>query len=115
MEFKELWDLQSAMKVLENDSVDSKLWAEAVEWLMLYGPPEIQELLLEASTTATNSSFPDLIPTHFNASGQPVYDVKALAESLGVSEDEVKKILEEKEKIHPTLQTTSTGDDETIH
>lgn len=115
MEFKELWDLKGAMKVLENETVDSKLWAEAVEWLILYGPPEIKDLLLAASATATNSSFPDLKPTHFTASGQPVYDVKALAENLGVSEDEVRKILEKKEKIHPTLQTTPTDDDKTIH
>lgn len=115
MQHKELWDLQSAMQVLENDTVDSKLWAEAVEWLMLYGPPEIQDLLFDASATATKKSFPDLTPTHFTASGQPVYDVKALAENLGVSEDEVKKILEDKKKTHPTLQTTSTNDDEIIH
>ena len=115
MEFKELWDLKGAMQVLENDTVDSKLWAEAVEWLMLYGPPEIQDLLLEASSTATNKSFPDLKPTHFTASGQPVYDVKALAENLGVTEDEVKKILADKERVHPTLQTTTTDDDEKIH
>ena len=113
MEFKELWDLQSAMKVLENDTVDSKLWAEAVEWLILYGPPEIQELLLEASATATSTSFPDLTPTQFTSSGQPVYDVQALAQTLGVSEEEVAKILREKEKTHAILQTT--GNNETIH
>ena len=39
MQAKDLWDLESAMKVLTHDSVDSKLWAEAVEWLILYGPP----------------------------------------------------------------------------
>ena len=115
MQFKELWDLESAMKVLEHDTVDSKLWAEAVEWLMLYGPPEIQELLIEASTTATNSSFPGLTPSHYTPSGQPVYDVKVLADSLGISEDEVKKILEDKERTHATLSVTSSGNSETIH
>lgn len=115
MQFKELWDLQSAMKVLEHDTVDSKLWAEAVEWLMLYGPPEIQDLLLEASVTATNTSFPNLSPTHFTASGQPIYDVKALARTLGVPEEKIKKILEEKEKTHAEINTTITGSSETIH
>ncbi len=115
MQFKELWDLESPMKVLEHDTVDSKLWAEAVEWLMLYGPPEIQDLLIEASTTATNSSFPGLTPSHYTASGQPVYDVRALADTLGVSEDEVKKILEDKERTHVTLQTTGSGNSETVH
>ncbi len=115
MQFKELWDLQSAMKVLEHDKVDSKLWAEAVEWLILYGPPEIQELLLEASATATNSSFPNLTPTQFTPSGHPIYDIKALAQTLGVSEEEVKKILEEKEKKHATLQATTMGNSKTVH
>ncbi|BHH82950.1 hypothetical protein [Desulforhopalus sp. 52FAK] len=115
MQFKELWDLESAMKVLEHDTVDSKLWAEAVEWLMLYGPPEIQDLLIEASTTATNSSFPGLTPSHYTASGQPVYDVRALADTLGISEEEVKKILEDKERTHVTLQTTNSGNSETVH
>ena len=115
MQFKELWDLQSAMKVLEHDTVDSKLWAEAVEWLILYGPPEIQELLLEASATATNSSFPNLTPARFTPSGQPIYDIKALAQTLGVSEEEVKKILKEKEKTHATLQATTLGESKTVH
>lgn len=113
MQFKELWDLKSAMQVLEHDTVDSKLWAEAVEWLMLYGPPEIQKLLLEASANATQRSFPKLNPTHFTASGQPVYDLKSLAQSLGITEEEVQKILEEKERIHPAL--LGTADSETIH
>lgn len=115
MDFKELWDLESAMKVLEHDTVDSKLWAEAVEWLMLYGPPEIQNLLIEASTTATNSSFPELTPSHHTPSGEPVYDVKALADSLGITEEEVKKILEEKDKAHATLSMTTFGNSETVH
>jgi hypothetical protein len=115
MQFKELWDLESAMKVLENDTVDSKLWAEAVEWLMLYGPPEIQDLLIEASTTATNSSFPGLTPTHYTASGQPVYDIRALADTLGISENEVKKILEDKKRTHLSLQSTPTGNSNTVH
>ncbi|PHR29012.1 MAG: hypothetical protein COA36_04850 [Desulfotalea sp.] len=114
MQSKDLWDVHTAMKVLEHDTVDSKLWAEAVEWLMLYGPPEIQDLLLEASTTATSRSFPNLTPTHFTASGQPIYNVKALAENLGVPVEEVKKILEDKERAHATLHNMTTGN-ETVH
>ncbi|MFT5698184.1 MAG: hypothetical protein ACI8ZB_001038 [Desulforhopalus sp.] len=115
MQSKELWDLKSAMMVLENDTVDSKLWAEAVEWLILYGPPEIQSLLLEASATATNTSFPSLAPTHYTTGGQPIYDIKELAQTLGIPEEEVKKILEEKEATHPTLHTTTNGSDGTVH
>lgn len=115
MQFKELWDLESAMKVLEHDTVDSKIWAEAVEWLMLYGPPEIQDLLIEASTTATNSSFPGLKPSHYTASGQPVYDIRALAETLGIPEEQVKKILEDKERSHATVSITTPGSSNTVH
>ena len=115
MQFKDLWDLESAMKVLLHDTVESKLWAEAVEWLMLYGPPEIQQLLLQASATATNSSFPGLIPTHFGPGGEPVYNTKELAESLGIPEEEVRKILSEKEKAHGAALLTPTKTNETIH
>jgi hypothetical protein len=97
MNSKTLWDLETAMKVLEHDSVDSKLWAEAVEWLMIYGPPEIRRLLLDASLSATTRSFPELKPCSFTDDGQPIYDVQALARSLGITEQEVQKILAEKE------------------
>jgi hypothetical protein len=115
MQFKDLWDLESAMKVLQHDTVESKLWAEAVEWLMLYGPPEIQQLLLEASATATNSSFPGLTPTHFSTNGEPVYNTKELAESLGIPEEEVKKILAEKETAHGAGLLTPYKTNETVH
>jgi len=32
--------------------IDSKTWADAVKWLMLFGPEEIKKLLLDASTNA---------------------------------------------------------------
>ena len=100
MESKDLWDLESAMKVLSHDSVDSKLWAEAVEWLILYGPPEVRQLLIDASTTATKSSFPDLKPTHYTPDGQACYDIGEFAKSLGITESEAKKILKKKEEDH---------------
>ncbi len=84
MKSKDLWDLESAMQVLAHTSVDSKLWAEAVEWLILHGPPEIRQLLIDASTSATNSSFPDLTPTHYTPDGQACYDIGELAQSLGI-------------------------------
>jgi len=115
MDFKDLWDLESAMKVLCHDSVDSKLWAEAVEWLMLYGPPEIRQLLINASTTATSSSFPDLKPTDLTADGQPCYDVKELAKSLGIDEQEAKEILKKKQKQHQLLQFFTNEKTGTVH
>ncbi len=100
MEFKELWDLESAMKVLSNDTVDSKLWAEAVEWLILNGPPEIKQLLLDASNAATAGSFPDLEPSYYAQDGRPCYNVGDLAKNLGVDEAEVRKILFLKSREH---------------
>ncbi len=97
MENKSLWDLESAMQVLAHDSVDSKLWADAVEWLIANGPPEIRDLLLEASAMATQTSFPELTPSHFDLNGKPVYNVKELAQSLNMKEEEVKEILRQKE------------------
>ncbi len=87
-----------AMAVLENKTVDAKLWAEAVEWLMLYGPPEIKELLSQASSIATSSEFPALQPCGYNEDGSPLYDLDELAENLGISGDEAKERLQQKEQ-----------------
>jgi hypothetical protein len=108
MEAKDLWDLESAMQVLTNDSVDSKLWAEAVEWLILYGPPEIRQVLLDASTTATTEFFPRLKPTSYTPDGQAVYDIGELARSLGIGEEEARKILRKKEEEHRLLHDITT-------
>ena len=115
MNAKDLWDLVSALQVLSHDSVDSKLWAEAVEWLILYGPIEIRQLLLDASMTATTSSFPDLKPTHYSPDGQACYDVGELAGSLGINEEEARKILQQKEEEHKLLQMFTDDDTTTVH
>ena len=98
MEFKELWDLESAMQVLENKTVDGKLWAEAVEWLLKYGPPEIQQVLLDASDIATASTFPELKPSNYASDGQSFYDIAALAKALDITENKAREILADKEK-----------------
>ncbi len=100
MEFKDHWNLESALKIVQHPTVDAKLWAEAVEWLMLYGPPEVKHLLLQASDVATASEFPDLKPTNYTREGQPCYDVAAIAKSLGMEEDEAKEIIAKKEALH---------------
>lgn len=115
MTFKDEWDLESAMKVLQHKTVDSKLWAEAVEWLMLYGPPEVQHLLLDASGMATADCFPELKPTSYTPDGQPCYDIRALATSLGISEEEAQKIIEEKEKAHGFPHRIDENDTHTVH
>lgn len=96
MSFKDEWDLASALKVLQHPTVDSKLWAEAVEWLLKYGPPSIRKILLEASQTATEMQFPELQPSHYTPDGEPVYDVAQLAIALGISEEEVQEIIARK-------------------
>ena len=96
MNFKNLWDLESALKVLQHPTVDAQLWAEAVEWLLRYGPPAIQKVLLEASQTASEIQFPELKPSYYTSDGQPIYDTAALAETLGISEENVREIIARK-------------------
>ena len=86
------------MAVLENKDVDSDTWAEAVEWLLLFGPPQVKELLTQASETAAQSCFPELTPTSYSPDGQPLYDLSQLAKALGLSEEETRQRLQEKEE-----------------
>ena len=115
MEFKDLWDLESAMQVLEHKTVDSKLWAEAVEWLLQYGPPEIRQLLLDASEIATGTTFPDLKPTHYTSDGQPCYDIGALAKILGITENQTREILRRKELKENEDQIAKTDENTIVH
>ncbi len=100
MELKDEWDVESAMKVLAHPTVDAKLWTEAVEWLMLYGPEETRQLLLQASGTATHECFPDLKAKGYAADGQPCYNVEDLAKSLNISKEDAEEMIKEKEKSH---------------
>ncbi len=100
MALQDEWDVDSAMQVLKHQTVDAKLWAEAVEWLMLYGPEEIRGLLLNASGTATHECFPDLQAKGYATDGQPCYDVEDLAKNLNISEDKARTMIQEKEKSH---------------
>ncbi|MBC8318641.1 MAG: hypothetical protein H8E41_12120 [Desulfobulbaceae bacterium] len=97
MNFKKEWDLEMALAVLENKTVDSKIWAEAVEWLLLYGPPHIKELLGQASSMATGEYFPELQPTGYTDDGEPLYNLQTIAESLGITQEEAAQKLAEKE------------------
>lgn len=98
--FQQEWTLESAMEILRHPTVDSKIWAEAVEWLLLYGPQEVKEILQQASGHATNESFPELQPQRFAPDGSPCYEIADLARSLGISEEEAKAQLAEKELKH---------------
>ena len=83
MKFEDEWNTDMALQVLQSETVDSQTWADAVKWLLLFGPPAIKEMLLQASTNATEKSFPNLRPAGFNEEGDPYYDLVHLAETLG--------------------------------
>jgi len=85
---KDEWDLSMALQVLQSETVDSKVWSDAVKWLLLFGPAEIRELISQASSVATSEFFPELSPIGYTEKGEPLYDIKKLAESLGMSEEE---------------------------
>jgi len=93
--FKNEWDLSMALQVLHSENVDGKVWAEAVKWLFLFGPPAIREMISQASSVATSKFFPELFPLGYTDQGEPLYDIKKLALSLGISEEEaLAKIVE---------------------
>lgn len=88
-EFKHEWDLPMALEVLASPSVDSATWSEAVKWLLFYGPPELRELISQASGTATNEHFPELMPAGYDDNGAPCYGLRELAATLGLAEEEL--------------------------
>jgi len=86
--FKEQWNLEMALDVLKNKSVDSKTWSDAAKWILLYGPPELQHIMKQASNIAMNSCFPDLEPERYTESGDPCYHLEKIAAALGVTRQE---------------------------
>ena len=101
---KDEWTVGTAMEILQHPTVDSKVWSEAAEWLLLYGPPEVKELLQHASGHATQGSFPELTPIGFTANGEACYNVADLANALGITEEEAARIIAEKEEQHGVRQ-----------
>ncbi len=99
-DFKDTWTLENALYILEHPTVDSKVWAEAVEWLLLYGPENIQNILLSASGNATSSCFPDLKNVQFTKDGDPCHSIDDIARALGIDVEEARNIMAEKEKAH---------------
>jgi hypothetical protein len=99
-EFQESWNLELAMYVLHHPTADAKIWAEAVEWLLLYGPEDIQEVLLSASMYATSEHFPNLKASGCTQDGELCYDIAEIAKALEIDVAEAQRILVEKEKSH---------------
>ncbi len=100
MALRDEWTEEAAIQVLQHPTVDSRLWSEAVEWLLLYGREKIREILLHSSGVATNKCFPDLQAEGYAADGQPCYRVKDLAQCLQISEDDARKSIKTKETQH---------------
>lgn len=99
-DFKDTWTLDNALHILKHPTVDSRLWADAVEWLVLFGTPEIKKLLLSSSGHAIGTCFPELEVKSFSADGEPCYEIADLARSLAIDVEEAREILLEKEKSH---------------
>jgi len=112
--FKQQWSLESAMEILQHPTVDSEIWSQAVEWLLIYGPPEVQDLLQQASGHATRENFPELQPQRYGPDGSPCYDIADLARSLGLSEEETRAQLAEKEEKHGIQHGFSDDDTTTL-
>ncbi len=102
------------MKILEHPTVDSELWAEAVEWLLIYGPEEVKELLNAASGHALQQSFPGVHAVGFDRNGNPCYSVEQLAEALDITEEEAEQIIRDKEKKHGISQLLEKDEGSTI-
>ncbi|MBU0682583.1 MAG: hypothetical protein KKD73_14290 [Proteobacteria bacterium] len=114
-DFEKQWNTEMAMSIMANKTVDSETWAEAVEWLMLYGPPHIQEILNQASHVATSEHFPELKPSGYNPDGTPLYDVQALAKALNISAEDILEKLHKKEEEQETRHLFAEEDSLKIH
>ncbi|OQX16454.1 MAG: hypothetical protein BWK76_11550 [Desulfobulbaceae bacterium A2] len=93
---KDNFTLDAALTVLRHPTVDAQLWTEAVEWLLLYGPPQVRELLLNASQDATSTQFPQLTPAGITSEGEPCYRLDELARTLEQDEDDIRALLQRK-------------------
>ena len=83
-DFREEWNLEMAVAVLGSATIEAGPWAEAVKWLLLYGPPELREMLTAASTLSFSQCFPEVRVQGHGPTGQPYYALADLAEPLGV-------------------------------
>jgi hypothetical protein len=98
--FKEQWNLEMALEVLKSQSVESATWSEAAKWIMLYGPPKLQEVMRQASNIAIKSCFPKLQAERYTGAGDPCYDIEKIAEALGITRQEALEKMAEIEYEH---------------
>jgi len=93
--FKEQWNLEMALEVLGSETVAGDEWSAAVRWLLLYGPPQLKEILAEASAAAFAQCFPGVKVRGHSEAGQPYYGLEELAVAIGLSIEEVTTSLAE--------------------
>ncbi|MEJ2689498.1 MAG: hypothetical protein P8130_06025 [Deltaproteobacteria bacterium] len=94
MDFRDQWNIEMAMQVLASEKVDGVTWTEAAKWLLLYGPHELRQILLEASSHACGSCFPELKASAFTKEGEPLFRIDHIAEALGSDPETLKKSLQ---------------------
>jgi hypothetical protein len=111
---KNQWNLEMALEVLKSKNVESKIWSEAAKWIMLYGPPELQEVMRQASNIATNTCFPNLKPERYTESGEPCYDIEKIAEAIGVTKQEALEKMAEMEDEQGIQHLFDASDTENI-
>lgn len=117
MSLKDQWDLETALKILQHPTIDAQTWAEAVEWLLKFGPNSIKKILIEASNTATEIQFPDIKAAYYTSEGQPVYDIEGLSKILGIPEEDVEDMINRKSDPDDTLANLNLfpNSSKTIH
>lgn len=104
-----------ALKVLQSETIDAETWGDAVKWLMLYGPHEMQNVFQQASSNATLECFPDLKPSGYTDNGEPCFDVREIAKNLGISEKEAAEKLIKLERDHGVRQLFDENETHKIH
>jgi len=113
--FKEQWNLEMALEVLKNKRVESTIWSEAAKWIMLYGPPKLQEVMRQASNIATNACFPRLEPERYTESGEPCYNIEKIAEALGITKQEALQKMAKMEYEQGIQHLFDASETENIH
>jgi hypothetical protein len=113
--FKEQWDLEMALAVLKSQTVESGVWSEAAKWIMLYGPPELQEVMRQASDIAIKSCFSDLEPERYTEEGHPCYNIDKIAEALGITRQEALERMSEMENEQGIQHLFDSSETNNIH
>jgi hypothetical protein len=72
-------------------------------------------MISQASSMATGEFFPELSPLGYTDRGEPLYDIKKLAASLGMSEEEALAKMAELEAEHEIQSLYAAEEARKIH